>query len=239
VRGESWGQGATFPLVPASDSPDEAPWARRGSLSPPPQQSGFHPDTYRAGKPHTRSHTHTHTHLWLDHSTGQQPGYDVYSQFGELLQIGEILYTSDVIVLHIKMGEVGGKAKVANVRDLIIIQVKNGEVSTHGEIPLKIEVKSEAHKMNSISLNCERCYHTHNVFNALAEKVEVGECLEVLWEGEAPSLFEVVSRFSNQICGQAHHGGSSQLQRILFSLSRAFRLELFGTTNDRNKCSSE
>lgn len=47
---------------------------------------------------------------------------------------------SDVIVLHVKMGEVGGKAKVAYARDLIIIQVKDGEVSTHGEIPLKTEL---------------------------------------------------------------------------------------------------
>lgn len=51
---------------------------------------------------------------------------------------------------------------------------------------------------------------TYNIFNILAEEVEVGECLEVLREGEAPFLFEVVSRFSNQIYGQAYHGGSSQ-----------------------------
>lgn len=51
---------------------------------------------------------------------------------------------------------------------------------------------------------------TYNVFDILAGKVEVGECLEVLWEGEAPFLSEVVSRFSNQIYGQAYHGGSSQ-----------------------------
>lgn len=46
---------------------------------------------------------------------------------------------SNVVVLHIQMGEVGGKAKVANVCDLIFIQVKNSEVSAHGEITLKIK----------------------------------------------------------------------------------------------------
>lgn len=51
---------------------------------------------------------------------------------------------------------------------------------------------------------------TYNIFNTLAGKVEVGECLEVLWEGEAPFLFEVVSRFGNQLYGQAYHGGWSQ-----------------------------
>lgn len=51
---------------------------------------------------------------------------------------------------------------------------------------------------------------TYNILNILAGKVEVGECLEVLSEGEAPFLFEVVSRFSNQIYGQVYHGGSSQ-----------------------------
>lgn len=65
----------------------------------------------------------------------------VYSQFGELLQIGEIVYMRDAVVLHIQMGEVGGKAEVANVCDLIVIQVKDSEVSTHGEIPLKNNVK--------------------------------------------------------------------------------------------------
>lgn len=49
----------------------------------------------------------------------------------------------DVVVLHKQMGEVGGKAKVANVCDLIIIQVKDSEASTHGEITLKIEFKSK------------------------------------------------------------------------------------------------
>lgn len=60
---------------------------------------------------------------------------------------------------------------------------------------------------------------TYNIFNILAGKVEVCECLEVLWEGEAPFLFEVLSRLSNQIYGQTYHGGSSQtpLQRGSFS----------------------
>lgn len=39
------------------------------------------------------------------------------------------------------MGEVGGKAKAANVCDLIVIKVKNSEVSTHGEITLKSNIK--------------------------------------------------------------------------------------------------
>lgn len=51
---------------------------------------------------------------------------------------------------------------------------------------------------------------TYDIFDTPAEKVEVGECLEVVWEGEAPFLFEVVSRFSNQIYGEAYHGSSSQ-----------------------------
>lgn len=51
---------------------------------------------------------------------------------------------SDVVVLHVQMGEVGGKAEVVNVRELIIIQVKDSEVSTHGEIPLKVAFKCEA-----------------------------------------------------------------------------------------------
>lgn len=66
------------------------------------------------------------------------------SQFGELLQTGEIVHMSDVVVLHKQMSEVGGKAKVGNVCYLIIIQVKDGEVSTLGEIPLKTEIKGEA-----------------------------------------------------------------------------------------------
>lgn len=89
---------------------------------------------------------HTFT-LNYCHSTGQQSVKHAYLQFGELLQIGEIIYMSNVVVLHIQMGEVGGKTKVANVCDLVIIQVKNSEVSTHGEIALKIECKSEAYKM--------------------------------------------------------------------------------------------
>lgn len=60
------------------------------------------------------------------------------------MQVGEIFYMSDVVVLYKQMGKVGGKAKVANVRYLIIVQVKDGEVSTHREITLKIEMKSEA-----------------------------------------------------------------------------------------------
>ncbi len=44
---------------------------------------------------------------------------------------------SDVVVLQIEMGEVGGKAKVANACDLIIVEVEDSEVSTHGEIALK------------------------------------------------------------------------------------------------------
>ena len=51
---------------------------------------------------------------------------------------------------------------------------------------------------------------TYDIFYTPAEKVEVGECLEVVLEGEPPFLFEVVSRFSNQIYGEAYHGSSSQ-----------------------------
>lgn len=51
---------------------------------------------------------------------------------------------SDVVVLHKEMSEVGGKAKVGDVCYLIIIQVKDGEVSTHGKIPLQIQIKGEA-----------------------------------------------------------------------------------------------
>lgn len=62
---------------------------------------------------------------------------------------------------------------------------------------------------------------TYNIFNILVRKVEVGECLEVLWEGEAPFLFEVLSRLSNQIYGQMYHVGLSQsrLQRGSLSAS--------------------
>lgn len=60
---------------------------------------------------------------------------------------------------------------------------------------------------------------TYNVVNILAGEVEMGKCPEVDGEGEAPSLFEVVSVFSNQIYGQTYHGGLSQmlLQRGSFS----------------------
>lgn len=51
---------------------------------------------------------------------------------------------------------------------------------------------------------------TYNIIDILARKVEVGECLEVIWAGEAPFLLKVVSRFSNQIYGQAYHGGLSR-----------------------------
>lgn len=66
---------------------------------------------------------------------------------------------------------------------------------------------------------------TYNMVNILAGKVEVGECLEVVWKGEAPFLFDVVSRFSNQIYGQTYHVGSvtdCASERILFSFSQAF-----------------
>lgn len=55
----------------------------------------------------------------------------MFLQFGELLQIREILYMSDVVVLHVEMGEVGGKTNVVNVCDLIIVQVEDSEVSAH------------------------------------------------------------------------------------------------------------
>lgn len=38
-----------------------------------------------------------------------------YSQFGELLQVGQVLYVSDGVVLQEQMGEVGGKAQIAYV----------------------------------------------------------------------------------------------------------------------------
>ena len=76
-------------------------------------------------------------------STRQQSIKYVYSQFGEPVQVGQIIDMSDVVVLHIQMGEVEGKVKVANVCDLIIIQVKDCEVSTHGEITLKTEVNKK------------------------------------------------------------------------------------------------
>ncbi len=51
---------------------------------------------------------------------------------------------------------------------------------------------------------------TYNILNILVGKLEVGESLQVIREGEAPFLFEVVPTFSNQIYGQTHHGGASQ-----------------------------
>lgn len=51
---------------------------------------------------------------------------------------------------------------------------------------------------------------TYNNIYIVVGKVEVGECLQVIWEGEAPLLFEVVARFSNQLCCQMHHDGSSR-----------------------------
>lgn len=38
-----------------------------------------------------------------------------HSQFGELLQVGQVLDVSDGVVLQEQMGEVGGKAQVADV----------------------------------------------------------------------------------------------------------------------------
>lgn len=45
--------------------------------------------------------------------------------------------------------------------------------------------------------------------------MEVGEFHEVVWEGEFSALLEVLSRFSNQIQGQVHHGGSSSILVLL------------------------
>lgn len=67
-----------------------------------------------------------------------------YSQFGEPLQPGEIIYTSDVVVLHKQMGEVGGKPEVGNVGDVIIIQVQDSEASAQREVTLEIEWKHKA-----------------------------------------------------------------------------------------------
>lgn len=87
-----------------------------------------------------KPHVYANLNLQNEHySTGQQSVKLVYSQFGEHLQIREIVYMSDVVVLHIQMGKVGGKAEVANVCDLIVIQVKDSEVSAHGEVTLKIK----------------------------------------------------------------------------------------------------
>lgn len=56
---------------------------------------------------------------------------------------------------------------------------------------------------------------TYDVLNILAREMEVGEFHEVVWEGEFSALLEVVSRFSNQIQGQVHHGGSSSILVLL------------------------
>lgn len=61
----------------------------------------------------------------------------VHSQFGELLQIGQVVHVSDVVVLQKQMGEVGGEVEVANVCDLIVIQVEHSEVSALGEVALE------------------------------------------------------------------------------------------------------
>lgn len=45
--------------------------------------------------------------------------------------------------------------------------------------------------------------------------MQVSEFHEVVWEGELSALLEVVSRFSNQIQGQVHHGGSSSILGLL------------------------
>lgn len=52
----------------------------------------------------------------------------------------------------------------------------------------------------------------------------MSERLEVTWQGEAPFLFEVLWRFSNQVYGQTDHGGSSQqtAEGKPFSFSQAF-----------------
>lgn len=66
---------------------------------------------------------------------------------------------------------------------------------------------------------------TYNIFNLLARKVEMCKCLKVIREREAPFLFKVVSRFSDQIYVQMYHGGPSQtlLQRgSFFSFIQAF-----------------
>lgn len=63
----------------------------------------------------------------------------VYLQFGKHPQIGEVVYVSDAVVLHVQVGEVGGKAQVANVCDLVVVQVKDCEVSARGDITLKMK----------------------------------------------------------------------------------------------------
>lgn len=51
----------------------------------------------------------------------------------------QIVYARDVVVLHVQMGEVGGKAQVADLCDLIVVQVENSEVSALGEVALREE----------------------------------------------------------------------------------------------------
>lgn len=79
-------------------------------------------------------------HIWLL-IINTACNIESYSQFGELLQAGEILQVSDVVVLQEQMGEVEGKAKVVNVWYPVIIQVQDGEASTHGNITLETEFK--------------------------------------------------------------------------------------------------
>lgn len=66
-----------------------------------------------------------------------------YSQFGELLQVGQVLYVSDGVVLQEQMGEVGGKAQIAYVWYPIVIQVQDGEVSAHRDVILQIEFQRQ------------------------------------------------------------------------------------------------
>lgn len=46
---------------------------------------------------------------------------------------------------------------------------------------------------------------THNLLNVPVGKVEMGEGLQVMQKRDAPSLFEVFSRFSYEIYGQTGH----------------------------------
>lgn len=114
MRREFWGQRAASPPVPASDSPSEAPGVRGGAPTPPPLQSCSHPDTYTQQENHVRSST-------KKIKSEIQARFDAahvaarYSQFGELLQVGQVLYVSDGVVLQEQMGEVGGKAQIAYV----------------------------------------------------------------------------------------------------------------------------
>lgn len=50
---------------------------------------------------------------------------------------------------------------------------------------------------------------THNVLYILVRKVEVGEYPQVFLWGEASFPFIMVSRFSDQLCGQTDHDGSN------------------------------